>query len=225
MVNEFELTETKWSLIQQLEAKTLSPKELAELTNTSIANTSQQLRLLEAQGFLKKIKNKGTQTRQERDARILYSIAKRKVWITKISKEQVVKKELKNHDDFLLNLALCDLKEARHIVKFFLDKETLLKKIKCIYYLQTLNQETHFLIITNELEYFRKDNHSFEITYDNKQITIKFWSHSIDEIKKGLDNKEEYFIDLIKRATPLSCEDEEVKKILKDNKKWINYQK
>lgn len=218
MTDEFELTETKWSLIQQLESEPLSPKELAELTNTSIANTSQQLRLLEAQGFLKKIKKKGNNTRQERDARILYSIAKPKIWITKISKEHVVKKELKNHDDFLLNLSLCDLKETRHIVKFFLENEALLKKIKCMYYLQTINQETHFLIITDELDFFRKDNHFFEVTYDNKKITIKFWSHSLNEIKKGLNNNEQYFVDLVKRATPISCEDEEVKKMLKDKK-------
>lgn len=213
MKPEFELSESKWYLLKELEGGPLSPKELAVLTDTSIANTSQQLKLLEAQGFLKKVKNKGLRAREERDARILYAVAKSKFLVTKISKNFVDRKELKYCDDFLTNLLFCDLKELNHVLKFFLNREDLMKKVKCLYYLQTLNNETHFLIITNELDFFRKGNHSFDITHDEKKVLIKFWSHSFDELKNGLGKGEDYFIDLVKRAVLIKCDDENVKNL------------
>ncbi|MFP4568207.1 MAG: MarR family transcriptional regulator [Candidatus Woesearchaeota archaeon] len=214
---EFELTETKWALLKELERGPLSPKELATLTDTSIANTSQQLKLLEAQGFLKRVKNKGVKAREIRDVRILYSISKPKILLTKISKDFVNRQEVKNVDDFFVNLLLCDLKELKHILKFFFDRSDLFDKIKCMFYLQTLSNEVHFLIITDELDFFRKDNHSFEVIYNNKKLIIKFWSHSFDELKKGLDSKEIYYVDLVKNATPLICDLEDVKKLISEH--------
>lgn len=216
MINNLEFSETKWSLLKQLEKEPLSPKELADLTNTSIANASQQLKLLEAQGFLKKIKNKGTNSRHKRDARILYSLSKQTTWLTQISKEKVERKELKNADTLLLNLLLCDIKNIKQVVKFFLEREDLLKHIQCLYYLHSINQEVHFVIITENLDFFRKENHSFESVFDNKKIIIKFWSHSVNEFEEGLNKKEEYFIDLAKRMTPILCDDEKIKNVLRD---------
>lgn len=45
---------SKWSMIHLLSEKSRSPTELAEKTGTSIANISQQLRLLEVAGIVKK---------------------------------------------------------------------------------------------------------------------------------------------------------------------------
>ena len=45
---------SKWSMLKLLSEKSRSPTELAEKTGTSIANISQQLRLLEAAGVVKK---------------------------------------------------------------------------------------------------------------------------------------------------------------------------
>jgi len=205
---EFELTETKWALLKELERGPLSPKELADLTSTSIANASQQLKLLEAQGYLKKIKKKEINTRAKRDARVLYSLSKNKTWITKISKNLVSKKEIRNAEEFLVNLMLCDLKDLMHVIKFFIEREDLFKKIQCLYYLQTLNHEIHFLIITDNLDFFRKDNHSFEVKHQNKSVNIKFWSHSSVELKEGLEKGEVYYVDLYKRAIFIWCGEE-----------------
>lgn len=215
MSDILELNETKWALLSQLVQEPLSPKELADLTKTSIANTSQQLKLLEAQGFLKKVKNKGISSRNERDARVLYSLSKNMTWITHISKEKVEKKELKSPDNFLLNLLLYDIKNTRHVAKFFLDREDVLKKIQCLFYLHCINQEIHFVIITESLDFFRKENHSFEVLHNDKKITIKFWSHSKAEFKDGLAKKEEYFVDLANRMKPIQCEDGFIKDFLR----------
>ena len=50
------LTGTKWQIIEQLAKKKQSPLELAEKLNTTIANISQQLRLLELSNLVKKKK-------------------------------------------------------------------------------------------------------------------------------------------------------------------------
>jgi DNA-binding transcriptional regulator GbsR (MarR family) len=50
------LTGTKWEMIELLSKESLSPTEIAEKLNTSIANISQQMRLLQAAGLIKKQK-------------------------------------------------------------------------------------------------------------------------------------------------------------------------
>ncbi|MCC7574679.1 ArsR family transcriptional regulator [Candidatus Woesearchaeota archaeon] len=216
---DFDFSGTKWVLLKQLEKEPLSPKELASLTSTSVANASQQLKLLEAQGYLKKIKIKGDYTRKDRDARILYSISKPMVWISKIGKDYVNRKEIKNPDNFLFNLLLCDLKDAMPVLKFFLNKEELFKRINCLFYLQTINNEIHFLIVTDDLDFFRKEHHSSEVLFDNKKHVVKFWSHSVDELKVGLERNEHYFVDLIKRAEIVLCDNEDVKVLFKEWRK------
>lgn len=48
------LTGSKWEIIELLAKSTSSPLELAKKLNTTIANISQQLRLLQAAGLIKK---------------------------------------------------------------------------------------------------------------------------------------------------------------------------
>jgi hypothetical protein len=88
-----------------------------------------------------------------------------------------------------------------------------------LYYFQTIGNELHFLIITDELDYFRKSNHSFDVTHASKKMIIKFWSHSLDEFRLGLSNNEDYFVDLVKRAFLLKCDDENVKDLFLEWKK------
>ena len=48
------LTDSKWNIIKELSEKEQTPTELADKTKTTLANISQQLRLLEAYGIVKK---------------------------------------------------------------------------------------------------------------------------------------------------------------------------
>ncbi len=47
-------TEQRWNILKHLSNERLSPLQLASITNTTIANISQQLRLLEAANLVKK---------------------------------------------------------------------------------------------------------------------------------------------------------------------------
>ena len=53
MDHETLFTASKWHILKQLETQPRSPLELARICETSIANVSQQLRLLEMAGLVK----------------------------------------------------------------------------------------------------------------------------------------------------------------------------
>ena len=66
------LTGTKWNILKLLAKKNTSPQEIANNLNTTIANISQQLRLLETAGFVTK---KRTGTAKPGKPRVLFSIS------------------------------------------------------------------------------------------------------------------------------------------------------
>ncbi len=65
-------TATKWELLEQLAQQPLSPLQLAERTSTTLANVSQQLRLLEMAGL---VKSERVQNRDKGQPRVLYSLS------------------------------------------------------------------------------------------------------------------------------------------------------
>ena len=72
MEHETLFTASKWDILKQLEHGPSSPLELSKVCGTSIANISQQLRLLEMAGLVtsRRISNKA-----KGKPRILYSLA------------------------------------------------------------------------------------------------------------------------------------------------------
>ena len=86
------LTGTKWDIIELLSKQELSPTEIAKKLNTTIANISQQLRLLQTAGLVKKQR---TQTAKPGKPRVLFSIAEDYCFIMLFSKGSAKKKLLK----------------------------------------------------------------------------------------------------------------------------------
>ena len=82
------LTGTKWEIIEILATNPCSPSELAEKLNTTIANISQQLRLLQTAGLIKKQKTgSGKQgVRKPGKPRMLFSLSEDFAFITIMSK-------------------------------------------------------------------------------------------------------------------------------------------
>ncbi len=85
------LSGTKWDIIEQLSARKQSPLELAQQLNTTIANISQQLRLLEAAGL---VKTEKTRSAEKGKPRILYSISRDFVFIVSLQKDGLSSKKL-----------------------------------------------------------------------------------------------------------------------------------
>ena len=82
-------TATKWNIIKMLSKKPYSPLELARETNTSIANISQQLRLLEVAGL---VSSKKVSTNKRGKSRVLYSLSKDQSYIIAFAKGFAEKK-------------------------------------------------------------------------------------------------------------------------------------
>ena len=67
------LTNTKWEIIELLSKESLSPLELSKKLNTTIANISQQLRLLETANLIKKQKTRSEERRVGKECRSRWS--------------------------------------------------------------------------------------------------------------------------------------------------------
>ncbi|MGV8161771.1 MAG: helix-turn-helix domain-containing protein [Candidatus Nanoarchaeia archaeon] len=204
--SENEIAGSKWQILKILSKNPQTPKQLAEKLGTTIANMSQQLKLLEAYGFLKKTRaDKGPSGRKNKDLRVMYTLVKNKTWVTTIGPGNVKKKEIRmdQSNNFLMNLLLLDLKEETPFVMSFFLTHNLVEYIDSAYYLDSKGTEIHLLIITKKLEHFRENKSAIKFKYKSEDKTIRFWSHTIPEIKDGLSRKEDYFQTLIAQASPL----------------------
>ena len=86
------LVGTKWEIIELLSQKPYSPSELAKKLNTTIANISQQLRLLQTADLITKQK---TKTNKPGKPRMLFSLSNNYALITIMSKNFAKKKLIK----------------------------------------------------------------------------------------------------------------------------------
>lgn len=201
---EEQITGTKWDIIEQLSKETLSPKELSEKLNTTIANVSQQLKLLEAYGYLKKKKtDQGKGSRKQTDRRTLYSLAKTTTTITNIQQSNTKRAEVKTHPlhQLMINLLLLDQKEnAEPILELYMAHKDLVEKIDAIYLVEQKHEETHLLIITDNTNIFRVEKSRLELVIGQKKHVIVFWSHTLVEFIEGLRRQESYFLNQWKKA-------------------------
>jgi predicted transcriptional regulator len=86
------LTGTKWEILEILASTPSSPLELSKKLNTTIANISQQLRLLQTANLVKKQK---TGSAQPGKPRMIFSLSNNYAFITVLSKGFAKKKLIK----------------------------------------------------------------------------------------------------------------------------------
>jgi len=95
MESESLFTSSKWDILKCLEKGKKSPLELANEAKTSVANVSQQLRLLELAGF---VKSERIPNREKGLPRIVYSLAENFSYLVISSTDFVAKKFMKLQD-------------------------------------------------------------------------------------------------------------------------------
>ncbi|MFT4311428.1 MAG: ArsR/SmtB family transcription factor [Candidatus Woesearchaeota archaeon] len=184
----FELTKSKWDLLEKISKKEITPTQLAKKLGTSIPNISQQLTLLEAKGFLTKKKN------LRKEKRVTYKINKERIGII-ILGEKPQRKEITQDKEtkYIVNLLINEIKNKQELIKLYYDYKELIEKADSLSVFEETTNEIHLLIITKEVEHFRKQS-NIEIN----QKKIIFWSHTHQEILQGQKNQEKYFIEKIK---------------------------
>ncbi len=132
MDQETLFTNSKWEILQELSKGEKSPLELAKKTSTSIANISQQLRLLEL-GEL--VKSKRIKNREKDKPRQMYSLTKSKAYLIAVSPEFIGKKQIdltEFHTVLIRILFIPDTKIHYHIQKFFIELEPYFNKLELI---------------------------------------------------------------------------------------------
>jgi len=117
MEQETLFTASKWDILRILSSGSKSPLQLAKLSNTSVANISQQLRLLEMAGL---VQSKRISNRDKGQPRLLYSLAGNHSFLIASTKDFVEKKFLKLSDYNKIILKIWFLDNPK--LHYFLEK-------------------------------------------------------------------------------------------------------
>jgi len=192
------LTDSRWNIIKELSEQEQTPTELAKKTNTSLANISQQLRLLEAYSLVKK--ERKIKENKPGKPRTLFSIAKEVIYLIHISPNKSMRKELELNfvQKAVMNLWLhLESENLYYLQKFFILNEELIKKCQAVTIVKTNHEQIELLIITKDVHEVREKYSSQTITnLESKSKKIVCWTHTFEEIEHGLKSKEEYYVNL-----------------------------
>jgi predicted transcriptional regulator len=116
MDQESLFTATKWDILKNLEKGPQSPIEISKTLGSSLANVSQQLRLLEMAGV---VKTKRVSNREKDKPRILYSLAGNLSYMIATSDNFVDKKllSLTDTNKVILRIWFIDDKDLRYALE------------------------------------------------------------------------------------------------------------
>ncbi|MBN1503220.1 winged helix-turn-helix transcriptional regulator [Candidatus Woesearchaeota archaeon] len=196
--------ESRWKLLNELSDKPLSPTELSKKIGSTIANVSTQLRLLEALDFITKSREKSYSVGKPA---VLYSLKKEFAYLTIVSNSLVGKRLIKL--DYFHNIVLNiwfinDYKVHYYLQKFFFQFEHILTGCDAFGYLDMNPTELEILILCsnpNEHQNLFADARIEKQGEEAKKIKASI--HSIEDIKRGLENRDKYFTSLINQVVIL----------------------
>ncbi|GIU69990.1 MAG: hypothetical protein KatS3mg002_1226 [Candidatus Woesearchaeota archaeon] len=146
MEQETLYTSSKWSILKALELGSKSPLDLAREANTSLANVSQQLRLLELAGI---VKSERIPNRDKGQPRIVYSLAGNNSYILVTAPEFVEKKNLilQTYQMEIMKIWFCDdVSLQYYFEKFYWENEEKFSKLKILAFDYTDSQNIKVLV-------------------------------------------------------------------------------
>ena len=179
---ELMFSEQKWNILRCLSEGKFSPIQLSEKLNTTMANISQQMRLLEAANLVKKEK---IRNRDKGKPRTLFSLTEDCAYIIPTMQDFADKKLLKVKDHHKIILKIWFLKNPElhlHIEKLYWKIEPYLSQIQAI----ALNEPSKELIIVSE-----KTDEIKKIAGKNRDISVKVFS--IEEAGRMIRQKKGVF--------------------------------
>jgi predicted transcriptional regulator len=203
------LSGSRWEIIKELSRGEKSAVELAKKTNQSTANITVQLKLMEAQGFIKKTLPEQKEKRKAGKPKKPYALCQNLATMCIIKPGITERKtiRLKDADDFhaLMCTTFFVVPTEHHysILKYLMDAE-LLRRAELIALIDSNEREAELFIITEKVHELREkySNASIE-TPEGKTKKIISWTHSKQEVEEGLGRKEEYFINLVQKSKVL----------------------
>jgi len=184
MEQETLFTSSKWDILKCLEAGKKSPLDLAKETHTSVANISQQLRLLELAGF---VKSERISNRDKGLPRILYSVADNHSYIVASTPGFVDKRFLilQEYQKCVLRIWFLDNPNLqRYVERFFWSIEKHLDKIDLIAMDAKDFSNVKVGIVTNNADLKKLKDMAIEGQYGSVKFSISFAKES--DVKKSL---------------------------------------
>ena len=173
MEQETLFTASKWDILTALAEHSRSPVELANNLNTSVANISQQLRLLEMAGL---VKSKRISNRDKGLPRVQYSLAGNQSYLIATAQEFVGKKFLKltERNKVVMRIWFLDNPELHYYLeKAFWNIDEHLNNIDSIFFDKHSGETT--LVILSDDKNLKKEIKDLNLKNpDGAKRTIKF---------------------------------------------------
>lgn len=196
-------SESKWNILSELSKAPKSPIELSKIFNTTVANISQQLRLMEALGIVAKTKISNSKKGKPRTQ---YFIKDDIYYMVRLGKNFATKKSIKPepHSAYIFNVfSKIEQKDHYCFFKFFWNNSKILSNSSIGLYKNT-DKTIEFFIITEDIEKARKTLSNQEVKqFSGKARKVICWSHNKFEIDNGLGSNDPHFMNMIKESTIL----------------------
>lgn len=207
------LSDNKFLILKAISLGTSNPTSIAEITNTSLSNVSQQIKILEAYGLIRKVeslknsnkyKTNESSTQQIKTSgkpKTNYEINSNNMSFAVTSKELCVKKTIsinKTIKPIISIIANTDEEDIAFLLKFYYKYEEVIAKIKAFGIVKSSKESIELFIITDHLDEIRGKFSNIFIDEGGRTKKIINWSHNETELREGLIRKDKYFIDFIK---------------------------
>ena len=190
---EILFTEQRWNILKSLTEGRFSPLQLAQRSNTTIANISQQLRLLEAAELIKKEK---IQNREKGKPRTLFSLSHDYAYLVSTMKDFAKKKllELSDYHKIILRILFLENPELHYYLsKFYWKIEDYLDQIQMIMVISD-KEEIEVVIVADKAKEIEKKINTVVIKGpDNKVKQIKIQGIIKNELIKLIEQGKEPF--------------------------------
>jgi len=179
MEKEILFTTSKWEILKSISIRPQSPLGIAKILNTSVANVSQQLRLLEAAGLVikKRVANTGVG-----QPRALFSL-KQNIAFISLASQGLAKKELLNISKLQVVISriwLLNIAESDILSKFFYCNESIFNQVHNLYFVSVKGKNVSFETTNSTLA-----SNEFSINFDGNKYLFKI--NQVEKISKNAE--------------------------------------
>ncbi|RJQ17170.1 ArsR family transcriptional regulator [Candidatus Woesearchaeota archaeon] len=192
-------TGSKWVILEEIGKGNNTVSDIAKSLKTSVANISQQLRLLEAYGFIQKERLESNKIGKPK---AVYAIKREMINISSLEKNKVQKIKLSPSwfSQTFINILNYATEEDRHyLAQFFFHTNDILEKCDGVALMKSSKDAIELVLFTANLDYIRKHYSNLDLKGLNSQHKkIICWTHNEEELKSGISKKEPYFLNLLK---------------------------
>ena len=197
------LSGVRWRIIEVLANEgELGAADIAKGAQTSLPAVSQATKLLEAYGYLRA---RPLPRDNPGKPKLLYDLNKESAHVALCTRG--VAKQFSFTPSSLHTATLrafqLPAQDQDWIIQLLWNYRNLLRTIDAVAYVRSEEAETHIIVLTSDVDSYRRKYSRIELEADGKTRKIISWSHTIKEAREGLENGEDYYVNLFKNPVVL----------------------